>query len=228
MFEYSLQEIVDFINKCYKDTGIDREEILKFFDNKDMFLDKVYPEVVNTDRYLASFEERNIVHMDYLDLSECYYISLGQGARIKVTQEYIDKLNISHGELMECARNNNYGNMKLRTMSEILSEMMGVDDFPDDDMMYVLTRKDGMFGASYLADYDILWQVCRKLECDKIVILPSSRHELIILKYSDELSANELYDMVSSVNRTEVAEEDFLSDNVYIYDRINHTLDYLS
>lgn len=232
MLEYNMQEVVDFINKCYKDAGIDRQEVVKFFENKDLLLDKVYPEVVNHDKYLSHIEDRNLVTMDYLDLSELYYLSLGEGMRVKLTKEHIENLGITLSELRDCARANNYGEVKLKTMNQIIMEMMGKAydelDLPDvDDFMWVLTRKDNMFGASYIADYQVLSYCAEKIGCDKLIILPSSRHELILVKYSINTEAEELYNMVSSVNRTEVKEEDFLSNNVYLFDNEAYTLDYL-
>lgn len=232
MLEYNMQEVVDFINKCYKDAGIDRQELVKFFENKDLLLDKVYPEVVNHDKYLSHIEDRNLVTTDYLDLSELYYISLGEGMRVKIKNEHIEELGITPSELRDCARANNYGEVKLKTMNEIIREMMGVieneSDIPIvDDVMWVLTRKDNMFGASYIADYQVLSYCAEKLGSNKLIILPSSRHELILVKYSTINDAEELYNIVSSVNRTEVKEEDFLSNNVYVFDNVAYTLDYL-
>lgn len=225
MFSYSLNQIVDFINDCYKKSGVDREEITKLFDNKDLFLDRVYPEVANKDRNLGQIEERNLIHTDHLDLCEMYHIYLGEGMRIKISQQHLDRLGISKSELVEAARANNYGDFKMKSMCEMLSELMGME-FPQDDILYVITTNKNLYGASYIADYDILDYVATKLNVDKFIILPSSRHELIVTVHEPD-EGNDLYDIVSSVNSTEVSEEDFLSNNVYLYDSTDRSLKYL-
>ena len=50
-------------------------------------------------------------------------------------------------------------------------------------------------------------------------ILPSSVHEVVILPYSREISKREMDDMVKDINETQVAEEEVLSDHVYLYER---------
>ena len=57
----------------------------------------------------------------------------------------------------------------------------------------------------------------------------SSRYERsgkedLIVPESSRTSAEELYQMVCKVNRTEVSVDDFLTDNVYYYNREKNTL----
>lgn len=52
-----------------------------------------------------------------------------------------------------------------------------------------------------------------------MIILPSSIHEVLLVVYEEELCMEELKEMVRHVNQTEVAKEEILSDNVYIYSR---------
>lgn len=51
-------------------------------------------------------------------------------------------------------------------------------------------------------------------------ILPSSVHEVILIKKNGEshMSLLELEEMVKSINQTEVAKEERLSDHVFLYD----------
>ena len=61
---------------------------------------------------------------------------------------------------------------------------------------------------------------------DDYVVLPSSRHEVIIvpLKQIDDNNFTYLKDMVYEINRKEVDAEDVLSDNIYIYIRAEKEL----
>lgn len=229
MLEYDITEVVDYLNKCYKGKGIDREEIVKIFDNKHLFLDKVYSEVVNTQRWNGQIAERNLEHYESLDLTELYHISYGEGISTKVTRDMLVRLDISWPELVQASSANNWGELRIRTMREILTEANPelAEVLPEDDKLNVITSKDGLWGARYILDTHALDYTCMKLGYDKIIILPSSRHELIVIEYNKDADIDELYSMVSEVNRTQVSEEDFLSSNVYVYEKGSDELNYL-
>lgn len=117
----------------------------------------------------------------------------------------------------------------VKGMSEIMAEMMGEipdleDETPDffgEEMMYVLTDESKMFGASQLFLKDSIRKFAAANECD-VIILPSSTHELILMKADfPGISASSLSEMVRQVNTEGVSQEDFLSDNVYFYDLIS-------
>lgn len=50
------------------------------------------------------------------------------------------------------------------------------------------------------------------------VMFPSSTHEVIVMKYSDDMAVEELQNIVKTVNQQELSPEEKLSDNVYYYD----------
>ena len=52
----------------------------------------------------------------------------------------------------------------------------------------------------------------------KVLILPSSIHEAILLFGKDCPDTKELISRVNEVNNTQLAPEEILSDNVYVYD----------
>lgn len=64
----------------------------------------------------------------------------------------------------------------------------------------------------------ILKDFAAVLEYD-LIILPSSVHEVLLVPYEEDLCMEELKEMVRHINRTEVAKEEVLSDNVYCYSR---------
>ena len=56
---------------------------------------------------------------------------------------------------------------------------------------------------------------------ETLTILPSSIHECLIINAEDEpKDIDELREMVKEVNETVVSDQDILSNNVYIYNRI--------
>lgn len=229
MLEFDITEVVDYLNKCYADKGIEREEIVKIFDNKYLFLDKVYSEVVNAERWAGQIEERKLANIHFLDLVEIYHISYGKGMSTKVTRDMLKRLDISTKELLEATQANNWGELRIRTMREIIAELHPelAEEIPVDDMINIITTKDGLWGARYIFDTHALDYTCEKLGYDKIIILPSSRHELIVIEYNEDAKIDELYSMVKQVNSTQVSEEDFLSNMIYVYQKGSDDLNYL-
>ena len=51
-----------------------------------------------------------------------------------------------------------------------------------------------------------------------MVILPSSIHEVLLLKHEKGMDFKDMRETVMEINRNEVPEEDVLSDSVYLYD----------
>lgn len=83
--------------------------------------------------------------------------------------------------------------------------------------MYVLSNKEFRYGAALMADKALLHEIAEKLQ-GNLVIFPSSVHELMIQKESALHSLSSLREMVREINRELLNPEDFLSDNVYLYD----------
>ena len=100
--------------------------------------------------------------------------------------------------------------------------MMEIVQDPD-WQMYIMTNKQNYYGAVNVLYQDVLKIVAEKLNAN-LYILPSSVHEVLIVPESSNTSAEELYQMVCNVNRTEVSVDDFLTDNVYYYNREKNTL----
>ena len=75
----------------------------------------------------------------------------------------------------------------------------------------------GHLGASSIL-YPGLLKSVAKMEGCSLYLLPSSIHEFILLPDRDNQDVSELEETVSQVNKENVSEEEFLSNNVYYYD----------
>lgn len=89
--------------------------------------------------------------------------------------------------------------------------------------MYVLTNKSKINGAGMLALDGVLDKIGKLVGSD-FYVLPSSIHEVLIVPDNGQMRASELEDMVKSINASEVAPKDLLSDKVQFYDREAKTL----
>ena len=98
--------------------------------------------------------------------------------------------------------------------SEFFDMVVSEDMVP----MYVCSNNQKLNGAGVILYKDLLKQFAEKTGSD-FYILPSSIHETLLVPVSDQMEVEALRSMVREVNATQVAPEEVLSDNVYIYRR---------
>ena len=107
---------------------------------------------------------------------------------------------------------------------DLLEEMLtGMGEHRSADM-YVVSNTKGINGASCLLYPTVIKNLADQLSTD-FYILPSSIHEIILVKDNGQLNKNLLNEMVQDVNRTQVPEEEILSNSVYFY---SHERDLIS
>lgn len=107
-------------------------------------------------------------------------------------------------------------------MSEVLVGMIGTDidlPLPEEEMMYEAIANGSMKGASVMLLSDVLDESCETHEVEKLIIIPSSTEEILLIPAcpEDESSMNS---MVQEVNKTQISDEsERLSDHIYYYTR---------
>ncbi len=89
--------------------------------------------------------------------------------------------------------------------------------------IYVLTNRDKLYGAAGILEAELLQKIGYRFKAD-YYILPSSVHEIILLPKSHNTKPEELLEMVQSINREVVNSQEFLSDNIYLYEWQTGTL----
>lgn len=190
----------------------------------------------------------SVPHERVLNLVKIYYVDVenrefGTGS-ILIRNEHLEMWGISKRELFRLADKNtekNYpstftninklikkevANMfhELKESGEIPKEFELPDlDYIREYPMYVATNNQCYYGASVLVYDGLLETIAEKLN-SHVVIFLSSVHEFIFI--SSELADDygRLKEMVETINRNEVVPEEYLSDNVYYYDRDRKSL----
>ena len=189
-------------------------------------MDNLYPKLVNTARNkeLILYRRCPAKRLGTLTVILNIRVELpGNNGNILVTEELLDTLGISKEEAIRKAYENlkrESFTFKLRDMNGIIRDLLKenagevMEDVPEVSGMYVLTNSTGFYGATAILD-----EGTRKSIRDRIgdyYVLPSSVHEVILVPVSYGSDPYELREMVKSVNATQVADEDYLSDEVYI------------
>ena len=140
---------------------------------------------------------------------------------IYITEEVLTQYGITaeqlHEDAMEATVNARPAHVN--SMEQILKMLGAISDGGTALPLYVVNT-DYPNGAVSIFYPGMLRTVARITRREKYFILPSSVHEVLILPFTDGASADDLRQMVTTINATEVSEEEKLSDNVYIYDAV--------
>lgn len=166
---------------------------------------------------------------EYMDMNISYYINLKEVEEnedkemytVPVTEELMKKLDIEPELMKFCSLENIRKITEFKSISQVMREMTGIDEFPEDNRMFVLTTKSKTQGAGALISDFVKGKIYEVIGFHNYYVLPSSVHEVLIIPdFEDSLNmknVEEYYHMVTEVNATQVIAIDKLTDSVYYY-----------
>ena len=227
----SYDEVVDRAVKTYTD-GIENKpdfDIAALSDYNQM-KDKLAMEVVSAETNKELLE--TVPHKDMEDMAVVYRFVISSGeegrASVLITNKMLENYGVTPEQLHADALENapQLKPMEIKGMSEVIAEMMGVEQAelmgiypvaPEDEQIFVASVPDKVHGAGVLAYQDFMDKAAERAGGD-FFILPSSIHEILIVPDNGKMDLKSLESMVREVNATQVAPSDKLTDNVYHYD----------
>ena len=214
-----LSEIADFRMRNEVKDRFDVDQVTDF----ERVRGKLVPRLVRKKWNREFLEERP--HRIVADLAVTYHIFLSQEASVPVTDAMIERWGVDADALYDIALNNmprllpsTFEPMSavIGGLIEDLEEGFPAEMAPLDDFMYILTNEQKLHGAAALLDEQMMKSVLDRFG-EGFYILPSSVHEVIIIKADETTDVNTLTMMVQEVNETQVAPADRLSDHAYRY-----------
>lgn len=229
----SVNEMVEDIIRIYKRSREDNEKNeLHIRYELDEMESCIIFRLINYDKNRKLLMD--VPYIQFMDLAVTFHCLVKNNEKsigtIRITNEHIRNWKVDIGYLKEIARVNTpiLFPPVIRNMNEILNEILQGEDFyqvmsdgaepAKTNTMYVITNTKGINGASCLLYPAVIKNLAQKLDSD-LYILPSSIHEIIAVKANRTMNKKAFREMVFDVNRTQVPEEDILSDNVYFYSR---------
>ena len=203
--------------------GIDVNDLLHNIFDWNWVKERIYPRLYNTNR----IKDDNTTNYELTgDISIGFSILLNDSAddvmSTKVMWNMFDKWGISKDELIDVSKANLNKKLIIDSMMNVLFKHSlngGERRIDMSNIMTVCTSTNHTHGAAVIL---LLEDLVNNGEIDDAdyYILPSSIHEVILLK---EYNRN-LESMVREVNATHVLPEDFLSDNVFKYDKATKSI----
>lgn len=221
IYEENYSSISDVLNAI---RSIDRNANPNFnveeFYNKDFILSNVIAEVVSKDSPITE----NAICSELLDLAIIYRVIINNDtdamASFILTKQMAENLGISENELFGITKT--YDGFTLRNLMEVMAQAMGVsadtlDDAYDMPQVFVVSNHRNMYGASVLAS-DYMNTIAEELGSD-VLCIPSSIHEILVMKDDGSISYDELLEMNRAVNNDTsiMNESEVLTTAIYKY-----------
>lgn len=209
-------EIISYLIKLYEDNK-------KFEFNVDTLNDGNFV-LKNIFVGLQKTSSENIVkkETEFDEIESYMYINLiknGQdSATTKVTAELLENAGISEDEAWIAAKENTYAETVIVSLLKVMCLNVNMSYFEEmEDMpIYILTNKSKIKGASAILNRKVLKELADKYCTDKIIAMPSSIHEFLVIPYKEQYDIDKLSEMVKEVNLTEVNPIEQLADKAYL------------
>lgn len=160
----------------------------------------------------------NIIKRDYLDLELYVRCQLFKNEDGLATYKVPGK--DEYEELIDVAIENTKDSFIIKS----LSEMLDIPALEDD--MYVVVNDNKSQAAACLYYPEVFKEFCEKYGFEKVFILPSSIHEIIIHPDNGGVEFNDLNNLVKKVNAEQVSPQEQLSDHAYYYTLADNKITY--
>lgn len=162
-------------------------------------------------------EEKILKRESELEGLELYlYVRMQKGQDfgiVKLNRGVVAGLSLTDEELWIEAERNTCSETLVRSLSEVLGFGMSDDDPTG---LTVLSNVSGVRGAAAIIDKRTLRMYADRKGVSKIIVLPSSIHEVLLIPDYGNFNIHEMDAMVKAVNMEQVAPEERLTDRAYV------------
>lgn len=175
---------------------------------------------------------KGMPHRKFLDLAVVYHIEVeipgkerGTGG-INVQNVCLELWGVSEADLYGQAMRNMEHEALVMDLCETLEGCLPNGELKIHEpnvKMLVLTNKKMWHGAAMVLQTETLDNACMQMQTERLVIIPSSIHETILIPYGED----DMYgidEMINEVNREYLDITEVLSGHPYIYDKGTKTV----
>ena len=229
----SLEELIEGIWKFYWEEARKKQFDVNDFMDWSRVKSRLFLRVVSTEMNREALE--TTIHKEILDLSAVVYARLdhpsGDGiASVSIRKEHLSLWQQCEEDVYAIAlQNTRQENISFVSITNSISGMLSEGErelLLDDELMamesplFVLTNEAKLFGAVCMLLPEVMDQIVDE-KGDDLYLLPSSIHEILILKTSELNDPPRLQHMVQDINEMQVPMEQRLSNHVYRYSKEN-------
>lgn len=202
------------------------------FTDYDQMKEKLTMEVVSADRNAEMLAE--VPHEKMEDIAIVYKLVIEDADdhrdTILVTNDMLKEFGVTAEQLKADALENApvLRPAEIAGLTETIAKMSGMDAEDllqgEQETTFVAMAQGDVRGAGVIAYPNFLEEAAEKLGGD-FFILPSSVHEILLVKDDGRITGQELQKMVSDINAAEVLPADQLTDHAYHYDSKDHVFE---
>lgn len=227
----SLEELIEGIWKFYWEEARKKQFDVNDFMDWSRVKNRLFLRVVSTEMNREVLE--TTIHKEILDLSAVVYARLehpsGDGiASVSIRKEHLMLWQQCEEDVYTIAlQNTRQEDISFVSITNEISAMLSEEEremLLDDELMamesplFVLTNEAKLFGAVCMLLPEVMDQIVDEKGGD-LYLLPSSIHEILILKTSELNDPPRLQHMVQDINEMQVPMEQRLSNHVYRYSK---------
>ena len=224
--EGDLEKVISGVFNDLLKNGVRR--IHPFLSAYENVRDRLFIRLSNEERNRELLKE--VPHTMFQDLAITYHILISRDSdgisSTMITNALLERYGVAKKQLHEDALRSSaelFPPLYENSMEFIAAYMRG-KIFPKEDRrasnkeLNVLTNEAAINGAAVIVYPGVAEEIAEQLG-SSYCIIPSSIHELFIMTYLSFEDLLDFHNLVRHVNQHYVEEEEFLSDNLYVYHR---------
>lgn len=175
---------------------------------------------------------KGMPHRKFLDLAVVYSIEVElpgtdrKAGNINIQNACMELWGVSEADLYRQAMRNMEHEAMVMDLCEKLGDLLPGDGLQTQEphiKMLVLTNKKMWHGAAMVLQTETLDNACMQMQTERLVIIPSSIHETILIPYGED-DMHGIAEMINEVNREYLNITEVLSGHPYIYDKGTKTV----
>ncbi len=193
---------------------------------------RIFLHLVNYERHKTELEDK--AYVPFLDLAILFYCNIRQSG---LDGFYVKKKHLSIWEqdiksVLQAATENTFheDNVLVKSVKDVLIQDLQIEPHrvpmtpgSEEKLLITLSNKGLSIGGAMLLNIPVLKKLADALN-SSLYLLPSSIHEILAVCPDPARDLSYLTDMVKELNQTSVSPEEYLSDNVYYFDRERYVI----
>lgn len=223
---YSLWKIFCEITSACDEYDSSASRLLEFVEDFELVHSRICYRLMNYGRNEELL--KTIPHIGWMDLAIVLYIPVaardGKGLYLPVDNALVEKWGITDTDALFKEAYANTPKIfpgSIRDMEEVFKDYDSVLEAGyenEDERMYIATNGEKFYGAAVILYDGLLGSFAEKIG-HGLYILPTSINEMTIVSDVESNGPAELREVLKNVNHETTEDKDFLSDNIYHYDR---------
>lgn len=216
----SVSEMVDLVVHEYERHRAVKLNVNQFL-NKEFIVSHVYIGIQK-----KSSERIEKKPCEFKEMESFLYIRYeksGKRYSVKLSPALLKNAGVDIKELWSQAQVNTFSETKIESVALLLAgsgnmsfkeeEMEMKSEFPQ---LYVVSNKIKYRGASAILNKAALRDFAKEHGVNKLFVMPSSIHEMLIMPYDNNINLDDLSGMVAEVNAVKVEPEERLTNRAYL------------